>query len=156
MRNKETRIIFLENEVAKLRDQSVDGMEKVNQLAAEKATLIEQLQEQSQANNTLQVENRKQQEQIQYLQTELYKKQENQSHKTACKIDNQLARSTKNLAQEEKADLVTPVSADQRSKLYVTLFKQEPFVCYICNEILPAHTQEFTRLNHIQQCKGQV
>jgi len=159
LRNKETRIVFLENEVAKLRDQSVDGMEKVNQLAAEKATLVEQLQEQSQANSTLQTENRKQQEQIQYLQTELYKKKEqpmNQSHNTASKIDNQLARSIKHLAQEEKADLVTPVSADQRSKLYVALFKQEPFVCYMCNEILPAHTQEFTRLNHIQQCKGRV
>jgi len=159
LRSKETRIVFLENEVAKLRDESVDSIEKVNQLAAENATLAEQLREQSQVNNVLQVDIRKQQEQIQYLQTELYQKQEvprDQSHKSARKIDNQLVSTTKYLTQEEKADLATPVSADQRSKLYVTLFKQEPFVCYICNEILPAHTQEFTRLNHIQQCKGRL
>ena len=159
LRSKETRIVFLENEVAKLRDESVHGIEKINQLAAEKGTVAEQLQEQFQAVNALQIDNRKQQEQIQYLQTELYQKQEqprDQGQKTACITDDQLAGTSEYLTQKEKTDLVIPVSADQRSKLYVTLFKQEPFVCYICNEILPAHTQEFTRLNHIQQCKGRV
>lgn len=152
LRSKETRIMFLENEVTRLRDESLH--EKVDQLAAEKFILEEQLQEKSLAIDKLQIENRKQQDQIQYLQTELHNKPEqllNSQISTSCKTP-----STTLLTQDEKSDLAIPVSANKRSHLYVTLFKQEPFVCCICNEILPAHTQEFARLNHIQQCKGRV
>ena len=61
---------------------------------------------------------------------------------------------SKKLTEDDIANYKTPVGGDYKTKLYLTLFRQDLFVCHKCNEILPAHTQEFTRLNHIQQCQG--
>ena len=58
------------------------------------------------------------------------------------------------LTEDDIANYNTPVGGDYKTKLYLKLFRQDPFICHKCNEILPAHTQEFTRLNHIQQCRG--
>ena len=158
LHNKEMRIASLENEAMKLRDQSVQAIEKINQLGLEKVTLAEQIQAQSQSLNTLEVENKKLLEQVQYLQKQLFQVQEQslmrEVEKAPLYSNSSSSSNTKSLSQEHINDLSIQVSADHKSKLYMTLFKQEPFVCYICNEILPAHTQEFTRLNHVQQCKG--
>ena len=60
------------------------------------------------------------------------------------------------LTENDIANYNVPVGGDYKTKLYLKLFRQDPFICYKCNEILPAHTQEFTRLNHIQQCRGML
>ena len=60
------------------------------------------------------------------------------------------------LSMEDVANLSIPVEGDFKTKLYIKLFSQDPFVCHVCNQVLPAHTQEFTRLNHVQHCKGSL
>ena len=87
-------------------------------------------------------------DQIQKLQNELLlaKHQNNTVH----------LASNRKLEKEDIANLNVPVAGDYKTSLYIKLFKQDPFVCHICNQVLPAHTQEFTRLNHVQQCKQKL
>ena len=58
------------------------------------------------------------------------------------------------LAEDEIVNYNKQVGGEFKTKLFLKLFRRDVFVCHKCNEVLPAHTQEFTRLNHVEHCKG--
>jgi len=153
LHHKETKVLQLENKNTELGAELQKSVETSNQLAIEKSKMEQHLQTvtmqlQSEDFTLLKTENKKLLDQIQKLQTELYQAKQQQKGLSVESVSNRKA------TVEEVSDLNIPVGADYKTKLYIKLFRQDPFVCHICNEVLPAHTQEFTRLNHVQQCKG--
>ena len=130
--HKETLILQMENEKA--------------ELIAELREKNQQLQLLSQDNNTSQIKNK---EQLDKSQSDPFLVQQLNIGPTV-----KLATSSSQLTEDDIANYNTQVGGDYKTKLYLKLFRQDTFICHKCNEILPAHTQEFTRLNHVQQCKG--
>ena len=156
--HKETKIAHKENEMAELTGDLRKIEQKLHTLQIENKRLTDQLhklqteQMVPQDDNVAQIEKEKFIQgvgQVQKLQSELLlAKQQNLGSKVG------LPRNKATV--EEIAGLSMQVSGDYKTKLYLKLFRQDPFICHICNEVLPAHTQEFTRLNHVQHCKGSL
>lgn len=151
---KQTQMEPLQHEIKGLKAELNKVAETCRILMEEKVALEEQLQLQIQVINT---EKRTLIEQVQQLQSE---QQKNVSSATGSVNKNITPGTTEdstvniNITTGVIGDVNIPVSAEYKTKLFIKLFKQEPFICHICNQVLPAHTQEFTRLNHVQHCKG--
>ena len=140
LNHKETRILQLEKDITRLSAELTRSTEVYNQLVIEKLEAEQQLE-------TSHTENKRLIDEVQYLQT---------GASLAEKLQNSGPIDAKKMTKQEVDDHNLPVGADYKTKLYIKLFKQDPFVCHICNEVLPAHTQEFTRLNHVQHCKSAI
>ena len=141
--HKETKIAELSTKLTKIEQNT-------HTLQIENKRLIDQVHklQTEQDDNATQIENEKLIGEVQKLQTELMAKQHNAGPTVG------LPRNKATV--EEIADLSMPVSGSYKTQLYLKLFRQDPFICHICNEVLPAHTQEFSRLNHLEHCKGSV
>ena len=131
---KETKILQMEKEIGEL------------------VTEVKKYQRVSQDYNTLQIKYKELLDQTEKYQTE--KLQSNPFAAEQKNIGPTVKLANSKLPEDDIANYEIPVGGDYKTKLYLKLFKQDPFICHKCNEILPAHTQEFTRLNHIQQCQG--
>ena len=152
--HKEAKLSQLENEKTNLVAELNKKEEELHLVSQNISTLQEENKElklhklHTQHNSPQYNPLEKVDELVQKTPTELLlPKQQNSSVELTGKIK---------LSMEEVADLSIPVEGDFKTKLYIKLFKQDPFICHVCNEVLPAHTQEFTRLNHVQHCKGLV
>ena len=149
--HKETKILQLENDKVEGTTQIKELQQKLYTLQLENKKLLDEMQAEKiiSLDDATKMENIRLINQVEKLQTELLlaKKQNGRPE-----IELPRNKTTK----EEIADLSLPVGGDYKTKLYLKLFKQDPFICHVCDEVLPAHTQEFTRLNHVQQCKGSL
>ena len=154
-----------ENEIAKLTTEyKISG-----DLALEKAKIEEQLQLVQENNNLLCTEIAELNDKLQKLQAEnmlpnsdtqnVEKMLQLRSEPLITKQHNNtwsLELGNERITEDQITCLNMPVDGVYKTKVYMNLFKQDPFVCHVCNQLLPAHTQEFTRLNHVKQCKGDV
>ena len=157
--HKEAKMTQLESEInsfkaeaRKMEHQLQMTLQDINALQIENRKLNDQIQKLQTEQilpldiNPMQIENKRLLDEIQKLQAELFlAKQQNSSVELLPK---------RKIAEEDIADLNIPVGGEYKTKLYIKLFKQDPFICHVCNEVLPAHTQEFSRLNHVKHCKG--
>ena len=136
--HKEAKLSQLENEKTNLVAELVKKEEELHLVSQNISTLQEENKElklhklHTQHNSSQYNSLEKVDELVQKIPTELLlPKQQNSSVELT---------GTKKLSMEEIADLSIPVEGHTNPKLSIKLFKQDSFICHVCNQVLPAHT----------------